>query len=159
VLLGLAEPAAVGPVRHPPIDVAAWPLLPAPQTRAIGVVGRPGPRLPQPTRWSPQGAGEARIRSLLSRIEMLVVCPGDGPLDGHGRTILEAMASGVPCILPPAFADTYGEAARYAAPAALRSAIETLRQDQATRATLVARGRAFAEACAAGVLTAGSPSP
>jgi hypothetical protein len=158
-LLGLAEPAAVGPVGQPPIEIAAWPLLPPPEAPAIGLVGKPGRRLRQSIRWSPEGAGEARVRSLLSRMEMLVVRPDDAPLDGHSRTILEAMASGVPCILPPAFADTYGEAARYAAPGALRSAIDSLRQDGAARATLVARGRAFAETCADGLLTAGSRSP
>ena len=37
-------------------------------------------------------------------------------VEGFGRTVLEAIASGVPCVLPPSFIETFEGAALYAAP-------------------------------------------
>ncbi|NYS26952.1 glycosyltransferase, partial [Rhodobacteraceae bacterium 2376] len=58
-----------------------------------------------------------------------------------GRTIIEAMAAGVPVILPEDYRVLFGDAALYATPQTAVALARTLQADPAARAAQVARAR------------------
>ncbi|HYN46630.1 MAG TPA: glycosyltransferase, partial [Allosphingosinicella sp.] len=67
-------------------------------------------------------------------------------IEEFGRAPMEAMAMGVPVILPPEFEPTFGPAALYAAPEGVWPLVEQLWRDRAAWEARVAAGRAFVHA-------------
>lgn len=105
-----------------------------------------------PASWRVQPFGSQSPRDFLAGVDFFVYYHDPCWVEAFGRTILEAMASGVPAILPPHFEALFGEAARYAEPAEVAAVIEQLYADRdacdalAARAAAVARARFGAEA-------------
>ncbi len=66
-------------------------------------------------------------------------------MEGFGRTALEAIAAGVPCILPPHFAETFGGAALYATPAQVTPFLQKLDERRPELGEWAAFARELAE--------------
>ncbi len=69
--------------------------------------------------------------------------PDPDYIEEFGRAPMEAMAVGVPVILSPEFAPTFGPAALYADPEAIWPLVERLWRDRAFWEGRVAAGRDF----------------
>ena len=100
-----------------------------------------------PEHWDVREFGEQDPRDFLAGLDFFVYYHDPRWVEAFGRTILEAIASGVVAVLPPHFEPLFGAAAVYAEPAQVRPVIEGLRADrpayeaQVARATEVARER------------------
>jgi len=68
-------------------------------------------------------------REFLHGLDVYVYYTNSAYVEAFGRAPLEAMAAGVPTILPPCFRDLFGEAAIYAEPGDVRRTIDTLVAD------------------------------
>jgi len=100
-----------------------------------GVLGR------IPPGWHVQPFGGQAPRDFLADLDFFVYFHDPRWVEAFGRTILEAMASGVPAILPPHFEPTFKDAATYAEPADVAALVHRLRGDRAAYEALVARAR------------------
>ncbi|MEU5154263.1 hypothetical protein [Glycomyces sp. NPDC021274] len=61
-------------------------------------------------------------------------------IEAFGRSPLEAMAARVPCILPPSFAELFGEGAVYCEPAEVEAHVRRIADDPAYRAARIEAG-------------------
>lgn len=66
-------------------------------------------------------------------------------MESFGRVILEAMAAGVPVVLPESFRPLFGDAATYARPSEVRMVVDRLWQDDDHYATRAAVAQQFVE--------------
>lgn len=85
------------------------------------------PRLP--ANWLVYAYDELAVRDFLYQLDFYVYFPHPGLPEAFGRAALEALASGCVTILPPAFAETFGDAAVYCAPQQVRSTVDVLYAD------------------------------
>ncbi|SDD03927.1 glycosyltransferase family protein [Auraticoccus monumenti] len=84
-----------------------------------------------PDSWQVLPFGALPAKNFLAGLDFFVYYHDPQWVEAFGRTILEAMASGVPAILPPHFRELFGEAAVYAEPEDVRATIARLRADRA----------------------------
>ena len=105
--------------------------------QAIKVIGS------RPDNWTVHRYGEMPSVDFLRRLDVFVHYPHEDYIEEFGRAPMEAMAAGVPVILPPHFEDTFGAAALYAEPEQVWPCIESLWRDEAAWTARVAAGRAF----------------
>jgi len=149
---------------HEIIEVADWQVTRRPPS-AVPVVG--GHAQPDSAVELRQ-AGAESPRDYLGTLDFFVYFH-DSPR-AFGRTILEAMASGVPVVLPPNFRSIFAEAAVYAPPAGVRDLVLRLHKDRPAYDAQVARARSFvteqfgsashiARLASLGVLTRGTAPP
>ncbi len=120
---------------YPEDDATEVHVLGGAQT-ACTLLGR------QPGNWVIHEFGALPPRDFLAGIDVWIYFPHPDWIESFGRTIIEAMAAGVPVILPEDYRVLFGEAALYATP---QTAVETARRlqaDPAARAAQVARARA-----------------
>ncbi len=127
--------------RHTRDDYFKWPPDPAallaayPEDDAYEVHILGGAQQPKqilgylPSNWQVLEFGEIPPRQFLSSLDVFVYFTHPDMVESFGRAIIEAMAVGVPVILPPAFRKLFGEAAIYTEPAGVRSAIDVLMAD------------------------------
>ena len=94
------------------------------------------------------------VRGFLAGLDVFLHFPHEDYIEEFGRAPLEAMAAGVPVILPPEFAPTFGEAALYAAPAGVWDLVAALWRDRDLWEARAAAGRAFAAGCGYDVFSA-----
>ncbi len=87
---------------------------------AINVIGH------QPRNWTVHRFGAMEPRAFLSDLDFFVHYPHEDYIEEFGRAPMEAMAVGVPVILPPVFQETFGDAALYAEPAEVWDRIQEL---------------------------------
>jgi hypothetical protein len=92
--------------------------------RALAVMGS------QPGNWTVHPFGSMEARTFLGRLDAFVHYPHEDYIEEFGRAVLEAIALGLPAILPPVFRQTFGEAAHYAEPEAVWDTIAALWADQ-----------------------------
>lgn len=118
-----------------------------------------------PDSWEVYEFGAMPPREFLAELDFFVYYHDPQWIEAFGRTILEALASGVPAILPPHFEPLFGEAAVYAEPRDVRRVIAELYrdrdayQDQVRKASALVRERFGHEAHAARLATLlGKPS-
>ena len=110
---------------------------------ALSKVGR------RPTNWTIYPFDHFDAERFLARLDFFVHYPHEDYIEEFGRAVLEALAAGVPAILPPVFEDTFGEAALYAEPQAVWPTIEALWADEKTYRERAEPGRALVmEHCA-----------
>jgi FkbM family methyltransferase len=83
-----------------------------------------------PDRWEVFKFGELAPRDFLASIDFFVYYHHPKWVEAFGRTILEAMGTGAPAILPPHFADLFQDAAIYAEPAEVRGIVRELYADR-----------------------------
>ena len=123
------------------------------ETRFLGGAAEARRRLGRwPANWHvlPYGAEDAR--AFLGGLDFFLHYPDPDYIEEFGRAALEAMALGVPVILPPEFEPTFGQAALYAGPEEVWPLVERLWRDEATWSARAEAGRAFARGdCDAGL--------
>jgi glycosyltransferase involved in cell wall biosynthesis len=147
------SPPVIG--RHGRPDPVKWPRDPGellqayPDTTELKVrflgggeigVRRLGRR---PSSWDVVEFGAETPREFLGSLDFFVYFHDPDWVEAFGRTILEAMASGVPVIVAPHFRAMFGEAALYTDPAGVRDLVRRLHADRPAYEALVARARSF----------------
>ena len=144
--------------RHGRDDPLKWPRDPAAlaaaycadrpcEVRFLGGARQARARLRRwPRNWHDQPFGAEDVRAFLAGLDVFLHYPDPDYIEEFGRAPMEAMAAGVPVILPPEFEPTFGPAALYAPPEGVWPLVERLWQDAAFAADRRAAGRAFVEA-------------
>jgi glycosyltransferase involved in cell wall biosynthesis len=153
------RPGAGVPVigRHGRPDPVKWPqsaddlLLAYPETGDVRVRILGGGEIAEqrlgrrPSTWDIVEFGSESPREFLATLDFFVYFHATGWVEAFGRTILEAMAAGVPVIVGPRFRPIFGDAALYTDPAGVRDLVRTLHDDPERYRTVVARARRFVE--------------
>ncbi len=105
-----------------------------------------------PRNWRAEPFGARPPRAFLTDLDVFLHYPDPDYIEEFGRAPMEAMAVGVPVILPPEFRPTFGEAALYAEPEGVWPLVERLWRDRGAWEAQAAAGRAFVAAeCDLGV--------
>ncbi|MFF5293427.1 hypothetical protein [Paractinoplanes globisporus] len=143
--------------RHGRADPVKWPLDPSEIQRAYPVEGdfrvrvlgggeiavrRLGHR---PDNWDVVPFGAESPEEFLRTIDFFVYFHDPDLVEAFGRTILEAMASGVPVIIGEHFRPTFADAALYATPSGVAGLVRELYADPARYRAVAGRAREFAE--------------
>jgi UDP:flavonoid glycosyltransferase YjiC (YdhE family) len=95
--------------------------------------------LPDSWRVIPFGAMDPR--EFLASLDFYVYYHHPSWVEAFGRNILEAMASGLPAVLPPHFRALFGNAAIYAAPAEVPAVLSQLFANRATSQEIAERAQ------------------
>ena len=96
-----------------------------------------------PDSWQVIPYGGMDPREFLAQLDFFVYYHHPAWLEAFGRNILEALASGLPVILPAHFRPLFGDAAIYAEPAEVPSVVNQLYRDRSAYNDVVARADAF----------------
>jgi UDP:flavonoid glycosyltransferase YjiC (YdhE family) len=99
-----------------------------------------------PDSWQVIPFGGMDPREFLAQLDFFVYYHHPAWLEAFGRNILEALASGLPVILPAHFRPLFGDAAIYAEPAEVPSVVNRLYGDRSAYDDVVARADAFVRA-------------
>jgi glycosyltransferase involved in cell wall biosynthesis len=98
-----------------------------------------------PDSWTVLPFGTLSPREFLAGIDFFVYYHHPRWVESFGRTILEALASGAPAILPPHFDALFADAAIYAQPSEVRELVRDLYADRAGYEERSRRGVEFVE--------------
>ena len=143
--------------RHGRADPVKWPLdpdeilraYPASSSVRVRVLGggeiavrRLGHR---PENWDVVPFGAESPEEFLRTIDFFVYFHDPDLVEAFGRTILEAMASGVPVIIGEHFRPTFADAALYSTPAGVADLVRELYADPVRYRAVAGRAREFAE--------------
>lgn len=79
-----------------------------------------------PDNWIVKEFGEVDPKEFLSNLDVFVYYTRSDWVESFGRVIIEAMAAGVPVVIPPEYKELFGEAAIYARPDEVTSKLEEL---------------------------------
>lgn len=99
--------------------LAAYPVSPDIRVRVMGGQNALPALLgetPMPKNWEILPYGVEPVKEFLQSIDFFVYFDSDTIVEAFGRSILEAIASGVVVILPPKYREVFGEAALYCEP-------------------------------------------
>ena len=99
-----------------------------------------------PSNWRSSAFGARDVREFLAGLDFFLHYPDTDYIEEFGRAPMEAMAVGVPVILPPEFEPTFGDAALYSDPEGVWPLVEGLWNDRRAWEARVAAGRAFVRA-------------
>jgi hypothetical protein len=99
-----------------------------------------------PDSWQVIPFGGMDPREFLAQLDFFVYYHHPAWLEAFGRNILEALASGLPVIVPSHFRPLFGDAAIYAEPAEVPSVVNQLYGDRSAYDDVVARADAFVRA-------------
>jgi hypothetical protein len=100
-----------------------------------------------PRNWQVLAFNEITPQRFLATIDFFVYYHHSRWVEAFGRTVLEAMASGALCILPPGFRNLFENGAVYAEPAEVRELVRRLHvnrrafREQSLRGTALVRAR------------------
>lgn len=86
-----------------------------------------------PSNWVVYPFGSLDVASYLAKLDAFVYFPNSQLNEAFGRTIMEAMLAGVPCILPPGFVRTFGDSAIYCKAEDVATVLERLASDDINR--------------------------
>lgn len=104
---------------------SAYPLVSSVEVHVLGGIDSLYEMLPeQPSNWTVYSFGSMKPRDFLANLDVFIYFHHKDWVESFGRTIIEAMATGVPVILSESYAAVFGDAALYASP---ETAIETAR--------------------------------
>lgn len=148
----LGIPPRIG--RHARDDLVKWPadrkslltVYPASDKYAVHILG--GASVPQtilgklPSSWRVWDFGELSPRDFLANLDVFVYYTHPQWVESFGRVIIEAMAAGVPVVLPPAYRTVFGDAALYAPPENALEVVDELIRDRSLYARQVEKGKA-----------------
>ncbi|MDX5474078.1 MAG: glycosyltransferase [Bacillaceae bacterium] len=98
-----------------------------------------------PNNWHVLEFGEVHPKEFLSKLDVFVYYTHPDWIEAFGRVIFEAMAVGVPVIIPPLYKELFGEAAIYAEPHEVKSQIDRLMSDQVYYDEQVNKASAYVE--------------
>lgn len=96
-----------------------------------------------PPNWTVHKFDALQARDFLAGLDVFVYFHNSNWVESFGRTIFEAMAVGVPVILPPDYRTVFGEAALYATPDQVQTMVMQLCSDPACYAAQVDKARAY----------------
>ncbi|WP_236939117.1 glycosyltransferase [Evansella clarkii] len=82
-----------------------------------------------PSNWKVYEFGEIHPRDFLADIDVFVYYTHSEWVEAFGRVIFEAMAAGVPVIIPPGYKELFGDAAVYAEPHEVQIKVKELMSD------------------------------
>ena len=99
-----------------------------------------------PTSWRVIPFGAMEPRDFLAQLDFFAYYHHPAWVEAFGRNILEALASGLPAILPPHFRRLFGDAASYAEPADVPSLVRRLYGDRAAYEDIAARAESAVRA-------------
>src|SRR5690606_19598845 len=102
-------------------------------THAVDRLGR------VPSNWEILPFDGVSVREFLCGLDFYIHYPHELYIEEFGRAVMEAMALGIPVILPDQFRSTFGEAALYAAPEAV---IDTIMRIWSSREAYMRRAEA-----------------
>jgi hypothetical protein len=130
--------------RHARPDPAKWPSAeecrlvypddPALCFRMLGVDEKlREARCPWPAGWVSLPFAHAGVAEFLSGLDAYAYYHDRAWIEAFGYNVLEALAVGLPTVLPPSFMPLFDEAALYAAPADAHALYSRLREDPALR--------------------------
>ncbi|MEU3016319.1 glycosyltransferase family 1 protein [Nocardiopsis sp. NPDC007018] len=117
----------------PAVLAAAHPALPGWETHVLGGTRYAERALGQeglPEHWTSHPFDSMDVREFLHGLDVYVYFTGRGHLEPFGRSPLEAVAVGLPTLLPPSFAPVFGDAAVYTEPEGVRAEVEALMGDE-----------------------------
>ncbi|MFZ2630261.1 MAG: glycosyltransferase [Desulfosalsimonadaceae bacterium] len=143
--------------RHSRDDLVKWPekpdellsIYPESDIYEIHILG--GAEIPQktlgylPRNWRVYEFGSMYPKDFLSRLDVFVYYTHPDWVESFGRVIFEAMATGVPVIIPPVYKELFAEAAIYAEPAEVQEKIQQLMTDAEYYDTQVKKALAHVE--------------
>lgn len=98
-----------------------------------------------PANWNVAPFGSVDRRAFLAQLDFFIHYPHSELFEAFGRAIAEAMAAGVPVILPPNFERNFGHSALYATPDAVFETVMTTWTDEQLYAQRVDAGLEFVE--------------
>ena len=98
-----------------------------------------------PSNWVVRPFDSIDPADYLAQLDVFVYFPHPAMVEGFGRTILEAMAAGVPCVVDSRFADLFGDAVIACTPDEAPHLIRRLLDDASFHAERSERGRMVAE--------------
>ncbi|MFP4150070.1 MAG: hypothetical protein ACLFV0_11340 [Nitriliruptoraceae bacterium] len=98
-----------------------------------------------PERWLVEPFGALPPARFLAGLDVYVYQHHPDWVEAFGRSILEALASGLPTVLPPHFAPLFGEVPRYATPAEVQAEVRLLHEDRGAYRAAAEAGIALAE--------------
>lgn len=126
--------------------LAAYPDDPAFSVRILGgaesarkVLGR------IPTNWEVLDFGSMAPRDFLASVDFFVYFHHPSLVEAFGRTILEALATGTPAILPEHFRDLFEDVPIYSKPEDVRRVVGELYADRERYQAIARKGVAFVE--------------
>ncbi|MQM28339.1 glycosyltransferase, partial [Glycomyces albidus] len=93
-----------------------------------------------PPRWTSHPFGSMSAVDFLAGLDAYSYFIDENLVEAFGRAPLEAMAAGVPCILPPSFAELFGDGALYCEPDGVAAHVRRLADDPDYRAERAAAG-------------------
>jgi len=99
-----------------------------------------------PTSWRVIPFGAMEPRDFLAQLDFFAYYHHPAWVEAFGRNILEALASGLPAILPPHFRPLFADAASYAEPADVPSLVRRLYGDRAAYEDIAARAESAVRA-------------
>ncbi|WP_205325841.1 hypothetical protein [Glycomyces sp. YM15] len=127
--------------RHSRDHVSKWPELAAdlrsayPDREDVAVRVLGGVEIPRrilgrlPRNWSSTAFDSVDVGEFLQHLDFYVYFVNSALLEAFGRAPVEAMAAGVPTVLPPRFRPVFGDGALYAEPAEVAGVLDDLRGD------------------------------
>jgi glycosyltransferase involved in cell wall biosynthesis len=150
------RPFVIG--RHSRPDIQKWPdaietaiqaYPPDAEAFAIRILGG-GEYLsesygPLPPNWSVLPFSFEGVQDFLATLDFYVYFHSDAWSEAFGRTVLEALATGLVCILPQHFEKLFFDAALYCSAEQVRDLVEALAADPQRYRAQSARARRFAE--------------
>lgn len=111
---------------------ACYPAGPGFEIRVLGGVDVPRRTLGRlPSNWVGHRFDEVAVGEFLRGLDVYVYYTCSSWLEAFGRAPVEAMAAGVPVVLPPVFKPAFGSGALYAEPADVAALVTELTGDHA----------------------------
>ena len=144
--------------RHARDEYTKWPSAPAALRAAycaekpcvvelMGGAGRARDVIGAfPSNWVVHSFGTMDSHAFLDRLDFFLHYPHETYIEEFGRAVLEALARGLPAVLPPVFEETFGAAAVYAEPDRVWATVAALWADEAAYLAQGARGQDFVRA-------------
>ena len=108
-----------------------------------GAAGRAFGRGGPPRSWLVYTAADLNLRNFLYQVDFYLPLPDDRTPADAEPAVLAAMAAGCVAVLPPRYADTFGDAAVYCPPAELADTVRTWHGRRTAARQQSSRGREF----------------